>query len=86
MINYRLPKKLDWYLAPASRPAFKTVVNDPTFRQRLELSMRGWQHVKEDGAKVLLWWEYLVKAGIKNLATTRSKEIKKNIISANLIF
>ena len=42
--------------------------------------MQGWQQVKEDGAEVLLWWEYLVKGGIKDLARTRSKELKKQNI------
>ena len=79
-VHYKLPNKLDQHLAPPSRPAFKispTIVNDATFRHRLELSMQGWLKVKEDGAEVLLWWEYLVKGGIKNLAITRSKELKK---------
>ena len=39
--------------------------------------MLEWNKVKDDGVEVLLWWEYLVKNGIKQLAITRSKEIKK---------
>ena len=33
--------------------------------------------MKDDGAEVLLWWEYLVKGGIKQIAIQRGKELKK---------
>ena len=36
-----------------------------------------WKKVKDNGAEVLLWWEYLVKTGIKKLILSRSKELKK---------
>ena len=79
-INYGLPYNLSRHIAPKTRPAFKIsplVVNDETFKARLELSMIEWLSVKDNGAEVLLWWEYLVKGGIKQLAITWSKEIKK---------
>ena len=36
-----------------------------------------WIRVKEAGADLLLWWEHLVKGGIKQLAKVRGREIKK---------
>mgnify|MGYP002637546871 FL=1 len=79
-IDYGLPYNLSRHLAPKTRPAFKIsplVVNDETFKARLELSMIEWLSVKDNGAEVLLWWEYLVKTGIKQLALARTKELKK---------
>ena len=38
--------------------------------------MIGWTHAKA-GADLLVWWQYLVKNGIKHLAKTRGKELKK---------
>ena len=88
-ILYKLPHELDRYLAHLSRPAFKispSVVNYEVFRIGLEQSMIGWLQVKEEGVEVLLWWEVLVKSGIKHLAITRSKELKKqNIGHLNML-
>ena len=36
-----------------------------------------WQDVKDHGVDVLIWWEKLVKPGIRKLALERSKELKK---------
>ena len=87
--QYNLPKSLQRLLAPLSRPAFKispSVVNDDIFNQRLKISMIDWLRVKDAGVEVLTWWEILVKKGIKQLAVTRSKEIKKqNIGRLNIL-
>ena len=40
----------------------------------------GWLQVKEAGADLMLWWDSMVKGGIKYLATQRGKEIKKQNI------
>ena len=37
--------------------------------------MSDWQEVKELGLEVLLWWEEIVKPGVKKLAMQRSKEL-----------
>ena len=49
-VHYKLPHQLDRHLAPLNKPAFKispTVINDETFRLRLE-----WLQVKEDKVEV----------------------------------
>ena len=39
--------------------------------------MLDWQEIKQLGLEVLLWWESVVKPGIKKLAIQRSKELNK---------
>ena len=39
--------------------------------------MVGWLEVKQRGLAILPWWEIVVKPGIRRIAITRSKEIKK---------
>ena len=39
--------------------------------------MNEWNDVKAHGVEVLIWWEKLVKPGIKKLAKTRGREMKK---------
>ena len=36
-----------------------------------------WEEVKALGVPVMTWWEGMVKPGIRKLAITRSKEIKR---------
>ena len=81
--KYKLPKSLQRHLAPRNRPAFKispSVVKDELFNQRLKTSMTEWIRVLDSGVEMLTWWEILVKKGIKQLAMTRSREIKKQTI------
>ena len=37
--------------------------------------MLEWQRVKEAGADTMLWWELLVKPGVKGLLIERGKEM-----------
>ena len=39
--------------------------------------MLEWQRVKEAGANMMLWWELLVKPGVKSLLIERGKEMNK---------
>ena len=67
-------------LPPQSRPSFKIspeVVHDEQFKARLEKEMVDWQLVRERGLSVLLWWELVVKPGIRKIAMERNKEINK---------
>ena len=39
--------------------------------------MVGWQRIRSFGLDVLVWWEYVVKPGVKKLAQSRSRELTK---------
>ena len=56
------------------------MVDDEQFKQQLQVSMMDWLQVKEDGADIMLWWDSMVKGGIKYLAIQRGKELKKQQI------
>ena len=38
--------------------------------------MQSWQSVRSFGLDILIWWEQLVKPGVKKLAQRRSREMK----------
>ena len=65
---------------PQNRPHFKTspeVVNDKIFGERLKLEFELWKSVRDRGLPTLVWWEIVVKPGIRRLAINRSKELNK---------
>ena len=39
--------------------------------------MNTWKEVRSHGVDILIWWEKLVKPGIRKLALERGKELKK---------
>ena len=80
IVTFSLPTQLSKLLSPKSRPFFKTrpeVVLDEIFKERLRASMEEWMEVKNHGVDILLWWEKLVKPGIRKLAMVRGKEMNK---------
>ena len=75
-----LPELSYRMMSPRSRPLFKVnseVICDEVFQERLRDSMVDWQEMKQLGLEVLLWWELVVKPGVRKLAIQRSKELKK---------
>ena len=79
-VKYSLPHKLDRNLAPSSKPSYKippSVVQDKIFKARLESSMQEWLRVKNAGADLMLWWDSMVKNGIKFIAKQRGIELNK---------
>ena len=78
--SLHLPSHIAKFLCPKSRPFFKTkpeVVLDKKFHELLERKMGEWREVKNQGVDILVWWEKLVKPGIRRLAMTRGKEMNK---------
>ena len=79
-LSYILPAKLDRCLTPQTKPSYKippSVVSDDLFQTRLVESMTVWLQVKEQGADLLMWWQLIVKKGVKLLAQVRGREIIK---------
>ena len=77
LVSYALPSFISREIAPHSQPAFKIspkVVDISQFQ--LVDAMQGWQQVRQnENIDLLVWWQYLVKTGIKKLALDRSKEL-----------
>ena len=81
VVTISLPEPSSRLISPRSRPLFKItpeVIYDELFQECLKDSMADWQEVRELGLDVLLWWEVMVKPGIKKLALQRSKELNKD--------
>ena len=79
-VSYILPSKLDRCITPQTKPSYKippNVVTDSVFQTGLSESMLGWQQIKAEGVDLLMWWQLIVKKGIKEIAQVRGKELKK---------
>ena len=50
---------------------------DTQFQETLHEAMLGWRRVHSFGMDTLLWWEVIVKPGVRKLAKTRAFEIAK---------
>ena len=62
------------------KPLFKAqpnAVEDPIFKQRLNVIFPLWLEIKKAGLDVVSWWEIIVKPGIKKILVERTKELKK---------
>ena len=80
IVRLSLPGNMDKLVSPKSRSFFKTkpeVIKDNIFQQQLRESMIKWRVIRSRGLEILPWWELIVKPGIKKLAITRGKEIRK---------
>ena len=78
IVTISIPSLSSSMLSPRSRPLFKVrpeVIFDKVFQERLGDSMADWKEVKDNGLDVLLWWDIVVKPGVKKLAIQRSKEL-----------
>ena len=88
IISVKLPTQVSRLSCPKSRPFYKPkpfVIKDKIFKKRLEINFNLWLEVKSAGLNLLLWWEHIVKPGIKKLLIQREKEINKeqrNILNA----
>ena len=80
VVHLVLPNPSSKILSPKARPFFKIkpeVINDSVFQEWLAESMLDWKEVKMRGLETLLWWEIVVKPGIRKLAILRSKQINQ---------
>ena len=82
-IKVVLPDSMARGLSPKSRPSFRlkpNVIMDGLFKERLADAMQGWTRVNNfQGRNTdnIMWWELLVKPGIKKLGIQRSKELNQ---------
>ena len=53
------------------------MVQDEAFQSQLAEAMEGWQAVRSYGLDTLLWWEHLVKPGVKKLSQKRGRELTR---------
>ena len=63
--------------SPKSRLPFKanpSIVTDTVFKSRLENHFKIWKEVKES-MDFMVWWDDIVKPGVKKLLIERGKEI-----------
>ena len=83
VVRIFLPDQMTRVISPKSRSTFKLrpeVFKDILFKQRLEEAIQSWERVRNFQGKntdTLLWWEVLVKPGIKKIGIQRSKEMNK---------
>ena len=83
IIKISLPDPMARIISPKSRSSFRLkseVITDIIFQERLGAAMLSWERIKAfQGIETdtLLWWEMLVKPGVKKIGIERSKEINK---------
>ena len=80
VFTIKVPQQLSGLLCPKSKPLFKAnpdVIRDKIFQARLKDSFALWSEIKEYGIDILIWWELVVKTGIKKLLIERGKEMAK---------
>ena len=69
ILDVKLPNQFLRFRSPKSSNSFKAnqlVVSDSLFKQRLKENFSAWETVKEKMG-FLIWWEEIVKPGIKKL-------------------
>ena len=79
IFKIQLPENFSRLTSPKFKAQFKSkpdVVKDPEFIRRLKVEHEEWVGVKNQGVDVMLWWEHMVKPGIKKLLIARGKEMK----------
>ena len=84
IITFKVPDKFSKILSPKTRPRFKLraeIIMDNIFKERLKKKMTAWERIRDfqniNISGSLLWWENLVKPGIRKIAMERNKEINK---------
>ena len=77
----QMPENCFKSIMPKFPPLFKAkpeVVTDNIFKARLDDMMKIWNDVKDSSnIPLLIWWEEIIKPGIKKLLQERGKEIRQ---------
>ena len=78
IVKIILPDPFAKLTCPISDYSFRIkteVVNDLMFKESLRSAMQGWKNIKSFGLDTLIWWENIVRPGIKKLAKQRGREL-----------
>ena len=78
LLKIKLPDPFSRLISPKSRMPFKAnpqVVKDEIFKSRLKDKFNGWKEGKCN-MEFMVWWEEVVKPGVKRLLLERGKEMK----------
>ena len=79
VVHTNLPNNVQQMLSPRSRLPYKAkpeVVKDPIFKEKLKESFRLWE-VSKRHMNFMVWWEEVVKPGVKKLLMERGKEMNR---------
>ena len=84
IVSFKIPDMVSKIMSPKIRPRFKLraeIIMDNIFKERLKENMTLWERVRDfqdvNSSGSLMWWEKLVKPGIKKIALQRNREINK---------
>ena len=80
VVSICLPDPLTKIICPNGRPTFRltdAVINDLLFQESLANAFVDWLNIKAFGMNTLLWWEVVVKPGIRKLGMLRGKQMAK---------
>ena len=80
IIHLAVPTQVCKLLTPHSKRFFRPspeIIADELFQRKLDQCMEEWKEVRQQGLKILLWWELLVKPGVLKIGLSRSKELNK---------
>ena len=81
VVTISLPDPISKLICPHPRPPFKLkdeVIYDHEFQQSLVNAMSDWQNIRAFGMDTLLWWEVVVKPGIRKLGMQRGRQMGKD--------
>ena len=81
VVKYEIPDLLSRAFCPKNRHSFRLkseIIKDSVFKERLAASMISWQAVRGYGLDTVIWWEKVVKPGIRKLGIQRSREVNKD--------
>ena len=80
IVKISLPDSLSRIFCPRGRQSFRlqdNVIQNLKFKQDLSDAMIHWKNIKDFGMDTLVWWEQVVKPGVKRLGMVRGRELMK---------
>ena len=63
---------------PSSFKISNEISRDPLFIEQVSKSMPEWKKVLSNGLDILIWWDLVVKPGLKSIALERQRQLRKD--------